>query len=459
MRAPRPGGAPAPGAGERTEVGRTLRWTVPPAAALGGEVRVPGDKSISHRAAMLGAIADGRTEVSGFLEAGDTRATLAAVRALGVGVEADGRGSLRIHGAGREGLRPPASPLDLGNSGTGLRLLAGLLAGQPFDSILTGDDSLSRRPMRRIADPLARMGARVETAADGTPPLRVRGGRRLAGAVHRLAVPSAQVKSCLLLAGLYAAGRTRIREPAPTRDHTERMLAGFGYDVERGPGEVALAGGGGLAGRRIAVPGDLSSAAFFLVGACIAARGEVRLPGVGVNPTRDGVLRVLERMGAEVRVENRREAGGEPVADLAAGACRLRGTEIDGDLAALAVDEVPALLLAAAAAEGVTVLRGAEELRVKESDRLAAMEAGLRRLGAAVEGRPDGMVVHGRGAPFRAARIASRGDHRIAMAFALAGLRAEGPVEIEDCANVATSFPAFTASARAVGLAIEERRG
>ena len=434
-----------------------LHWTVPPAAALDGEVRVPGDKSISHRAVMLGAIANGCTEVGGFLEAADTRATLAAVRALGVPVEADGRGALRIHGAGREGLRPPASPLDLGNSGTGLRLLAGLLAGQPFDATLAGDDSLSRRPMRRIAEPLARMGACVETAADGTPPLRVRGGRRLTGIAHRLAVPSAQVKSCLLLAGLYAAGRTRIQEAAPTRDHTERMLAGFGYEVERGPGEVALAGGGDLAGRRIAVPRDLSSAAFFLVGACIAPRGRIRIPGVGVNPTRDGVLRILRRMGADVRAENRRDAGGEPAADLAAGASRLRGTEIDGDLAALAIDELPALLLAAAAAEGVTVLRGAGELRVKESDRLAAMEEGLRRLGVTVEGRPDGMIVHGRGASFRAARIASRGDHRIAMAFALAGLRADGPVVIEDCANVATSFPEFAAHARAAGLAIEER--
>ena len=438
---------------------RALRWTVPPAAALGGEVCVPGDKSISHRAVMLGAIANGRTEVSGFLEAEDTRATLRAVQALGVAVEADGRGSLRIHGVGRQGLRPPAGPLDLGNSGTGLRLLAGLLAGQPFDSTLTGDDSLSRRPMRRIADPLSRMGARVETAAEGTPPLRVHGGRRLAGLAHRLAVPSAQVKSCLLLAGLYAAGRTRVREAAPTRDHTERMLAGFGYRVERSQSEVALAGGGELAGRQVAVPGDLSSAAFFLVGACIAARGRIRVPGVGVNPTRDGVLRVLERMGARIRVENRRDAGGEPVADLAAAPSRLRGTEIDGGLVALAVDEVPVLLLAAAAAHGVTVLRGAEELRVKESDRLAAMEAGLRSLGAAVEGRPDGMVVHGRGAPFRAARVASRGDHRIAMTFALAGLRAEGPIEIGDCANVSTSFPGFAANARAAGLAIGERRG
>lgn len=437
---------------------RPLDWFVPPARTFEGEPRVPGDKSISHRAAMLGSIAAGPTEVTGFLEAGDTRATLRAVRALGITVDSHGAGSLRIHGAGRDGLERPAGPLDLGNSGTGLRLLAGLLAGQPFDSTLVGDESLSRRPMRRIAEPLARMGARVETSPRGTPPLAVRGGRRLAGVDHRLEVPSAQVKSCLLLAGLYARGRTRIEETAPTRDHTERMLAGFGYEVERSRGEVAVAGGGELTGRTVAVPGDLSSAAFFLVGACIAPRGRVRIPGVGVNPTRDGVLRVLERMGAKVGVESRRDSGGEPVADLVAGASRLRGVEIDGDLAALAIDEIPVLLLAAARAEGVTVLRGAGELRVKESDRLAAMEEGLRRLGVSVEAHPDGMIVHGRRAPFRAARISSRGDHRIAMTFALAGLGAEGPIEIEDCGNVATSFPEFPSGVRAAGMALEERR-
>ena len=437
---------------------RPLHWTVPPARTFAGEVRVPGDKSVSHRAVMLGAIANGETEVTGFLEAEDTRATVRAVRALGVAIESDGAGALRIRGAGREGLEPPAAPLDLGNSGTGLRLLTGLLAGQSFDSTLVGDESLSRRPMRRIAEPLGRMGARVETAPGGTPPLAVRGGRRLAGIEHRLEVPSAQVKSCLLLAGLYARGRTRVEEPAPTRDHTERMLAGFGYEVERLRGETALAGGGELSAQPVAVPGDLSSAAFFLVGACIAPRGRIRIPGVGVNPTRDGVLRILERMGASVALENRRDSGGEPVADLVARASRLRGIEIESDLVALGIDEIPVLLLAAARAEGVTVLRGAGELRVKESDRLAAMEEGLRRLGVPVQARPDGMVVHGRREPFRAACVASRGDHRIAMTFALAALAADGPVEIEDCANVATSFPGFTTEVRAAGVEVEERR-
>ncbi len=437
---------------------RPLRWFAPPARRFAGEVRVPGDKSVSHRAVMLGSIANGPTEVTGFLEAEDTRATLRAARALGVTVEADGAGSLRIHGAGRNGLERPAAPLDLGNSGTGLRLLAGLLAGQPFDSTLVGDASLSRRPMRRIAEPLARMGAQVETAPGGTPPLVVRGGRRLAGTEHRPEVPSAQVKSCLLFAGLYAHGRTRIDETAPTRDHTERMLAGFGYEVERSRGAVAVTGGGELTGQTVSVPGDLSSAAFFLVGACIAPRGRVRIPGAGVNPTRDGVLRILERMGAAVAIENRRDSGGEPVADLVAVASDLKGVEIDGALVALGIDEIPVLLLAAACAEGVTVLRGAGELRVKESDRLSAVEEGLRRLGVSVAARPDGMVVQGLGTPFRAARIASRGDHRIAMTFALAALRAEGPIEIEDCDNVATSFPEFPAAVRAAGIEVEERR-
>ena len=431
-------------------------WTVPPARTFAGEVRVPGDKSVSHRAVMLGAIANGETEVTGFLEAEDTRATLRAIRALGITVVSDDAGSLRIRGAGRAGLRRPAGPLYLRNSGTGLRLLAGLLAGHPFDSTLVGDESLSRRPMRRIAEPLARMGARVETAPGGTPPLTVRGGQRLAGIEHRLEVASAQVKSCLLLAGLNARGRTRIEENAPSRDHTERMLAGFGYEVERSRQGVALAGGGELTGQTISVPRDLSSAAFFLVGACIAPRGRVRLPGVGVNPTRDGVLRILERMGASVSLENRRDSGGEPVADVVAGASRLRGIEIDGDLVALGIDEIPVLLLAAARAEGVTVVSGAAELRVKESDRLAAMEEGLRRLGVAVQARPDGLVVHGSGEPFRAARVASHGDHRIAMTFALAALAADGPIEIEDCANVATSFPGFTTEARAAGVEVVE---
>ena len=434
-----------------------VHWTIPPARTFAGEVRVPGDKSVSHRAVMLGAIANGETEVTGFLEAEDTRATLRAVRALGITVVSDDAGSLRIRGAGREGLRRPDGPLHLGNSGTGLRLLAGLLAGQSFDSSLVGDESLSRRPMRRIAEPLARMGARVETAPGGTPPLTVRGGRRLAGIEHRLEVASAQVKSCLLLAGLYARGRTRIEENAPSRDHTERMLAGFGYEVERSREGVALAGGGELTGRTISVPRDLSSAAFFLVGACIAPQGRVRVPGVGVNPTRDGVLRVLDRMGANISLENRHDSGGEPVADLVARESRLKGIEIGGDLVALGIDEIPVLLLAAARAEGVTVVSGAAELRVKESDRLAAMEEGLRRLGVPVEARPDGLVVHGRGDPFRAARVASHGDHRIAMTFALAALAADGPIEIEDCANVATSFPGFTTEVRAAGVEVEER--
>ena len=433
-----------------------LRWTVPPSRAFTGEVRVPGDKSVSHRAVMLGSIANGVTEVTGFLEAEDTRATLRAFRDLGITVASDDAGSLLIRGAGLHGLRRPAGPLYLGNSGTGLRLLAGLLAGQSFDSTLAGDESLSRRPMRRIAEPLARMGAQVETSPGGTPPLAMRGGRPLAGIDHRLEVASAQVKSCLLLAGMYARGRTRIEESAPSRDHTERMLAGFGYEVERSRGEVAVVGGGELTGQSVSVPGDLSSAAFFLVGACIASRGRIRIPGVGVNPTRDGVLRILERMGASVALENCRDSGGEPVADLVAGASRLRGVEIEGDLVALGIDEIPALLLAASRAEGCTVLRGAGELRVKESDRLAAMEEGLRRLGVSVEARPDGMVVHGRRAPFRAARVSSHGDHRIAMTFALAALAADGPVEIEDCANVATSFPAFPAEVRAAGVEIEE---
>jgi 3-phosphoshikimate 1-carboxyvinyltransferase len=426
-----------------------------PGGALRGRLRVPGDKSISHRSIMLGALAEGRTHVTGFLDGEDCLATLAAFQAMGVPIERPEPRTVVIDGVGLHGLRAPAAALDMGNSGTAMRLMCGVLAGQSFDSTLVGDASLTRRPMRRVTEPLARMGARIETSPSGTPPLQVRGGQPLQGMQHAMTVASAQVKSALLLAGLWAAGETCVTEPAPTRDHTERMLQGFGYRVRREGATVCLEGGGRLSGGRVDVPADISSAAFFLVGASIAPGSELVLEHVGINPTRTGVIEILRRMGASIEVLDERGIGGEPVAELRVRAAPLRGIVIPPELVPLAIDEFPALFVAAACAEGETLLTGAEELRVKESDRIQVMADGLQALGVDCEVLPDGIRIQGTGG-FDGGQVHSHGDHRIAMSFAMAALRARGPIEIQDCANVATSFPGFPALARAAGLGIRE---
>ena len=436
-----------------------LSFSVEAGGAARGSTEVPGDKSISHRALILGAVANGETRVEGFLDAEDTLATLGALRALGVKVERSGT-SLRIHGVGREGLRRPDSPLDFGNSGTGMRLAAGLLAGQPFSSRLVGDASLSRRPMGRVRDPLLRMGARIRTGARGTPPLVVGGGgAALRGIDYEMPVASAQVKSCLLIAGLNARGTTRVREPAPSRDHTERMLAAFGYPVEQSGRTVSVAGGGVLRAREIRVPGDLSSAAFLMVGALIAPGSALRLKGVGANPTRAGVIDILRSMGAniEMRAAPGNAFAEEPVADLELRYSELRGIDIAPELVPLAIDEFPVLCIAAACARGITRVRGAAELRVKESDRLEAMAEGLRALGVTVRSVADGLDIHG--GRISGGTVSSQGDHRIAMAFAIAGLRARERVTVEDCRNVDTSFPGFVDIAAGLGLRISEVRG
>jgi 3-phosphoshikimate 1-carboxyvinyltransferase len=427
-------------------------FRVAPGGTLSGVVRVPGDKSISHRSVMLGALAEGVTRVSGFLEGEDALATMNIFRALGVRIDGPELGELTIHGVGMHGLRAPQGLLDCGNSGTSMRLLTGLLAGQAFSATLSGDDSLLRRPMRRVAEPLARMGAHIATTPDGLPPVKVDGGAVLEGVDYLLPVASAQVKSAMLLAGMYARGRTCVIEPAPTRDHTERMLRAFGYPVDVNGPRVCIEGGGMLRACDVEVPADISSAAFFLVGASIAPGSDLTLSGVGVNPTRIGVIEILRRMGARISVTRERMAGGEPVADLRVRAAPLRGIRVPAELVPLAIDEFPALFIAAACAKGETVVTGAEELRVKESDRIDAMAAGLGELGAHAQPTPDGIRIVGNG--FRGGRVDSRGDHRIAMAFAMAALRASAPVEIRDCANVATSFPGFEALARSAGLAI-----
>ncbi len=430
-------------------------YVVDPAASVAGELTVPGDKSISHRAVMFGALADGRTHVTGFLEGEDCLSTIKAVTHLGVHVERRGPGEVIVDGVGLRGLRAPTATLDMGNAGTAMRLFMGLLSAQPFDSELIGDESLMRRPMERAAKPLRAMGARIATQ-DGKPPVRISGGQQLQGIRYEMPVASAQVKSAVLLAGLYATGETTVVEPAVTRDHTERMLQSFGCEVRARDGVVTLAAPTSLQAANIRVPGDISSAAFFLVAACLGAREPFTIRDVGVNPTRTGILEMLALMGADLRLVNHRSFGMEPVADIEVRPSQLKGTRIPERLVPLAIDEFPALFVAAACADGETLVTGAEELRVKESDRIAAMARGFDVLGVQHEVLPDGMRIIG-GRPFGGGTIDSRGDHRIAMAFAVASLRATAPITILDVANVATSFPGFAALANSVGLNVEER--
>ncbi len=431
-----------------------MRFLVQPGGKLTGTIRVPGDKSISHRSIMLGSLAEGVTEVSGFLQGEDSLATLNTFKQMGVGIEGPtAEGRVTIHGVGMDGLQPTDAPLDLGNSGTSMRLLSGLLSGQQFDVTLVGDESLSGRPMRRVTDPLAEMGATIETEADGTAPLRIKGGAPLKGFHYQMPMASAQVKSSLLLAGLYAEGETCVTEPAPTRDHTERMLNGFGVEVKRTGDKICLSGGGTLQATTVDVPADISSAAFFLVGASIAEGSDLTLQHVGMNPTRIGVINILRQMGANIEVLNERESGGEPVADLRVQSAPLKGIEIPVDQVPLAIDEFPALFVAAACAEGETILRGAEELRVKESDRIQVMADGLTTLGVDAQPTPDGIVIQG--GAIGGGTVYSHHDHRISMSFAMAALRATAPINIEGCDNVNTSFPGFSDLSAGCGLQIK----
>lgn len=425
-----------------------------PGAALSGAVRVPGDKSISHRSIMLGSIAEGVTRVSGFLEGADALSTMNVFRALGVTIEGPDAGRVTVYGVGLHGLKRPGIPLDCGNAGTSMRLLCGLLAGQGFEATLVGDESLSMRPMRRVIDPLSLMGARIDSQ-EGRPPLHLHAVQSLSGIDYRMPMASAQVKSSLLLAGLYARGETRVTEPAPTRDHTERMLAAFGVQLRVDGPTVSIRGGQTLRATDIDVPSDISSAAFFLVAGAIARESDVIVRHVGVNPTRTGIIDILRLMGARLSVENPRTVGGEPVADLRVQTSALRGIDVPPELVPLAIDEFPILFIAAACARGRTVVTGAEELRVKESDRIAVMARGLQALGVDCTPTEDGMIIEGRGEQphvFEAGEVDSHGDHRPAMSFAVASLRASGPVRIKNTVNVGTSFPNFVELARSVGI-------
>jgi len=436
--------------------GSNLRYQLQPGGKLTGELRVPGDKSISHRSIMLGSLATGTTHVSGFLEGEDSLNTLRVFQAMGVKIDGPEQGNVVIEGVGLHGLNAPQAPLNVGNSGTSMRLLSGLLAAQKFACELVGDASLSKRPMRRVTDPLALMGAEIETAENGTPPLQLKGGAKLQGIEYEMPMASAQVKSCLLLAGLYADGETVVLEPAPTRDHSERMLQGFGYPVQVEGNRVALRGGGELTATEIDVPADISSAAFFLVAASIAEGSDLTLRHVGVNPTRTGIIDILKLMGADIQLQNERLVGGEPVADLRVRSAPLTGIDIPRQLVPLAIDEFPVLFVAAACAKGRTVLTGAEELRVKESDRIQVMAVGLQTLGIDALPTSDGMIIEG--GRLTSGTVNSEGDHRIAMAFAVAALRSQGSINIDDCDNVNTSFPNFVGLAGKVGLYVRERQ-
>ncbi|MBT7006088.1 MAG: 3-phosphoshikimate 1-carboxyvinyltransferase [Thiotrichales bacterium] len=438
-----------------------LKFTVNPGSQLLGAIRVPGDKSISHRSIMLGALAEGVTKVSGFLEGEDSLATLQAFREMGVSIDGPVAGEVSIHGVGMGGLSQPVGDLYLGNSGTSMRLLSGLLSGAAkFELVLSGDESLSSRPMRRVTDPLQSMGAEIASEDDGTAPLKISKSDHLSGVEYEMPMASAQVKSSLLLAGIYAQGETCVTEPAPTRDHTERMLQGFGYEVRRenfgdGESKVCLTGGGSLNAVAVDVPADISSAAFFLVGASIAQGSDLLLEHVGINPTRIGVINILREMGADIELLNETISGGEPVADLRVKYAPLHGIEIPLEQVPLAIDEFPVLFVAAAVADGQTLLSGAEELRVKESDRIQVMADGLAILGVEVEVTPDGIIIEG-GDSFSGGTVESHGDHRISMSFAIAALRATAEIEILDCDNVNTSFPGFSQLASSVGLKIRE---
>jgi 3-phosphoshikimate 1-carboxyvinyltransferase len=429
-----------------------------PAMRVFGTMTVPGDKSISHRALMLSGIAEGVSEVTGFLASEDCLATLSAMRALGVRIEQPSATHVLIHGVGLRGLQAAGRPLDMGNAGTAMRLFTGLLSAQEFDSRLIGDASLMKRPMERVAKPLREMGADVRTH-NGTPPVDIGGARRLRGIDYRMPIASAQVKSAILLAALYAAEPTTITAPGVSRDHSERMLEGCGVRISTEGLSTTLQPPQRLRNQNLSVPGDFSSAAFFIVAGLLAAPEEgLLIQNVGLNPTRTGLLDILRSMGGRIDILNARESGAEPVADLRIRASSLQGVRVGRDLVSLAIDELPVLFIAAACARGETWVSGAEELRVKESDRIAAMSAGLTTLGVAHSPLPDGMRIEGRseGAAFGEGEIESFGDHRIAMSFAIASLRAAGPITIRDVANVATSFPGFVELAQSVGLTIRQ---
>lgn len=439
-----------------------MKYHITPSTQFTGIHKVAPDKSISHRSIMFGSLANGVTKVSNFLQGEDALSTLQAFADMGVQIERD-FDKVTIYGVGMGGLKAPKKPLDMGNSGTSMRLLSGILSVQDFDSTMIGDESLSKRPMERVAKPLRQMGAVIATTGEkGTPPITITGGQTLSAIHYEMPMASAQVKSCLLLAGLWAKGETVVIEPEITRDHTERMLTAFGYDVKVTPlqngNEIRLTGGGQLTACDIEVPADISAAAFFMVAGLIAKTGDVVLPKVGINPTRTGVIDILRLMGADITLQNQTLVGGEPVADICVKSSRLHGIEIPLHLVPLAIDEFPVIFIASSCATGKTVLRGAEELRVKESDRIQVMADGLTTLGIDCTVLDEGIEIIGRGQSefvFGGGEIECYHDHRIAMSFAVASLRASDEIVINGTQTVATSFPNFATLAKEAGLGLE----
>lgn len=423
----------------------------------GEQLTVPGDKSISHRSIMFGALAEGQTVVTGFLQGEDSLNTMKAFQQMGVDIQMDAQQVITINGVGLYGLTAPDNDLYMGNSGTSMRLMSGILAGQVFDSVLTGDASLSKRPMKRVTDPLAEMGAMIATNENGRPPLRIMGMNSLSAIDYQMPMASAQVKSCVLLAGLYAKGHTRVRQPAPTRDHTERMLQGFGVALESNQNEVILGDARTLRGCEITVPADISSATFLMVAASISRDADITIQNVGMNPTRTGVVDILKLMGGNITISNERTIGGEPIADIQVSSADLKGISIPTELVPLAIDEFPALFIAAACAEGTTVLTDAEELRVKESDRIQVMADGLKTLGVDAQATQDGIVIQGKpqDAVFQSGHIDSHHDHRIAMSFSLTALRSQGDIRITQAETINTSFPGYTQLMSACGLQLQ----
>lgn len=434
-------------------MGVEVQLVVSPSRLISEKIIVPGDKSISHRALILGSIATGKTHITGFLPGKDNEATLNCMLALGASIKRISNTELLIDGVGKNGLKAPSAPLDCANSGTAMRLLAGLLAGQLFDSTLIGDESLMSRPMGRVTDPLAFMGSLIATAEGGTAPLFIQGMHCLKGIAYDLPVASAQVKSCLLIAGLYADSVTSVVEPSVTRDHTEKMLRAMQYPVKTDGSTISIDGGGELVGCDLEIPGDLSSAAFFMVASALANSGEVTIKSVGINETRDGVIRILKLMGASIVFENKQFFGEEPVVDLTVKPSKLQGITIPEEWVSLAIDELPVLMVAAACASGKTILRGARELRFKESDRIKAMVIGLQKLGINVEEYEDGVAIEG--GEILGGEVDAIGDHRVAMSFAIAGIIAKSSIYINDCANIKTSFPDFVSLMSFVGVEIE----
>ena len=433
---------------------KNVTFELQPGSCLSGEITVPGDKSISHRAIIMAALAEGVSYLDGFLQSEDSMATVQAFRDMGVVIEGPHKGAVKVYGVGLQGLCPPPGVLYLGNSGTSMRLLCGLLAAQKFDSVISGDQSLNSRPMERVAAPLRAMGANIQTSATGSAPIYIKGGQKIQAIDYQMPMASAQVKSSILLAALYAEKSSSIEQPAATRDHTEVLMQALGLELQVAGNKVSITPVDQIAGFSLSIPGDISSAAFFIVGAVISKGSDITIKGVGVNPTRLGFIHILRLMGADITLTMQRQNSGEPIADIRVCYSPLQGINISEEYVSIAIDEFPVLFVAASCASGETQIAGLSELRHKESDRISAMVEGLRELGINIEEQAEGVVIQG--GQIQGGKVDSRGDHRIAMAFAIAALVSSAEISISNCAQVATSFPEFVEQSARAGIRIRK---